>query len=53
MDKGYLKVRPCVIIKTIKLIELVYSTHTWFPYPFNLKMIQGPFIGYICNNLQP
>ena len=53
MDKGYLKVGPCAMLKTIKLIELVYSAHTWFFYAFNLKMIQGPFIGYICNNLQP
>jgi len=30
MDKGYLKVGPCAMIKTIKLIELVYSTHNRF-----------------------
>jgi len=31
MDKSYFKVNPCAMIKTITLIKLVYSTHTWFP----------------------
>jgi len=50
MDQSYFKIDPCALIKTAKLIELVYSTHTWFPYTFNLKMSQGPFIRHICNN---
>jgi len=28
MDKGYLKVGPCALIKTAKLIELAYYAHT-------------------------
>jgi len=30
MDKRYFKVGPCALINTAKLIELVYSTNTWF-----------------------
>jgi len=28
MDKSYLKAEPCALIKTAKLIELIYSAYT-------------------------
>ena len=46
MDKSYLKIGPCALIKTTMLIPPILG----FPYAFDLKMSQGPFIRRICNN---